>query len=49
MDNAKYLVGIDLGTSNCAMAYAELGQGAELTVFDFNDNAAFAAWRNCRA
>ena len=35
MDNAKYLVGIDLGTSNCAMAYAELARGAEAPVLDF--------------
>jgi hypothetical protein len=35
IDNAKYLVGIDLGTSNCAMAYVELARGAEGPVFDF--------------
>ncbi len=35
MDQAKYLVGIDLGTSNCAMAYVELARGADAPVIDF--------------
>jgi molecular chaperone DnaK (HSP70) len=35
MDEAKYLVGIDLGTSNCAMAYVELARGADAPVIDF--------------
>jgi molecular chaperone DnaK (HSP70) len=33
--DAHYLVGIDLGTSNCAVAYVEAGQGAEAPVVDF--------------
>ena len=36
MSEAEYLVGIDLGTSNCAMAYVELARGAEAPVVDFN-------------
>src|SRR5579862_2736637 len=35
MDESKYLVGIDLGTSNCAMAYVEPALGAEAQVTDF--------------
>lgn len=35
MSEAQYLVGIDLGTSNCAMAYVELARGAEAPVLDF--------------
>ena len=35
MNEAEYLVGIDLGTSNCAMAYVELARGAEAPVLDF--------------
>jgi hypothetical protein len=35
MDDSPYLVGIDLGTSNCAMAYAEAGRGPEAPVVDF--------------
>src|SRR5260221_12591395 len=35
MDEAKYLVGIDLGTSNCAMAYVELARGQDAPVIDF--------------
>jgi len=35
VSEAKYLVGIDLGTSNCAMAYVELGQGTDAPVSDF--------------
>ena len=35
MDQAKYLVGIDLGTSNCAMAYVELARVADAPVVDF--------------
>src|SRR5581483_514841 len=35
MAEAKYLVGIDLGTSNCAMAYVELARGADGPVIDF--------------
>src|SRR5690349_17981578 len=36
MSEAEYLVGIDLGTSNCAMAYVDLARGAEASVLDFN-------------
>ncbi|HTL17285.1 MAG TPA: Hsp70 family protein, partial [Patescibacteria group bacterium] len=36
MNEAKYLVGIDLGTSNSAMAYIELAKGAEAPVMDFD-------------
>src|SRR6185437_12494891 len=35
MSEAAYLVGIDLGTSNCAMACVELARGAEAPVQDF--------------
>jgi molecular chaperone DnaK (HSP70) len=35
MDTSPFLVGIDLGTSNCAMAYVEPGRGAEAPVTDF--------------
>jgi molecular chaperone DnaK (HSP70) len=35
MAEAKYLVGIDLGTSNCAMAYVEPRRGARSAVHDF--------------
>jgi len=30
-----YIVGIDLGTTNCALAFANPGQGAEAPVVDF--------------
>jgi len=36
MSEAQYLIGIDLGTSNCAMAYVELAHGAAAPVLDFN-------------
>ena len=32
---ARYVVGIDLGTSNCAVAFADVTQGAAATVTDF--------------
>src|SRR5579883_85290 len=32
---SSYLVGIDLGTSNCAMAYAEAAKGADAPIIDF--------------
>jgi molecular chaperone DnaK (HSP70) len=35
MAEAKYLIGIDLGTSNCALAYVEPARGAEAPVQDF--------------
>ena len=35
MSEAKYLVGIDLGTSNCAVAFVALAQGADAHVTDF--------------
>lgn len=35
MVEAKYLVGIDLGTSNCAMAWVELARGPDGPVVDF--------------
>jgi molecular chaperone DnaK (HSP70) len=35
MSEAKYLVGIDLGTSNCAMAFVDLAQGVDAYVRDF--------------
>lgn len=35
MGGAKYLVGIDLGTSNCAMACVESERGAQAPVLDF--------------
>lgn len=35
MSEAQYLIGIDLGTSNCAMAYIEIARGAEAPVEDF--------------
>src|SRR6185369_3529496 len=35
MGGAKYLIGIDLGTSNCAMAYVEPDLGANAPVLDF--------------
>lgn len=35
MSEAEYLVGIDLGTSNCALACVELARGAEAPVQDF--------------
>src|SRR5436190_23334391 len=34
MSEAKYLVGIDLGTSNCAVASVEVGLGPEAPVVD---------------
>jgi hypothetical protein len=34
MDDAQYVVGIDLGTSNCAVASAELDRGAAAPVID---------------
>ena len=33
--SAEYIVGIDLGTSNCAVAYADVARGAAATVADF--------------
>ena len=33
--SATHVVGIDLGTSNCAMAFARLGDGTEASVTDF--------------
>jgi len=33
--HADYLVGIDLGTSNCAVAFVEPSGGAEAPVNDF--------------
>src|SRR5512133_748589 len=35
MAEPKYLVGIDLGTSNCAMAFTEPAKGPEAPVVDF--------------
>jgi molecular chaperone DnaK (HSP70) len=35
MSQTAYLIGIDLGTSNCAVAYVEPGRGAEGPVLDF--------------
>ncbi len=35
MTDARYMVGLDLGTSNCAVAWAELARGAEAPVVDF--------------
>ena len=35
MSEAQYLVGIDLGTSNCALAYVDLARGAQAPVTDF--------------
>jgi molecular chaperone DnaK (HSP70) len=35
MGGAKYLIGIDLGTSNCAVAYVEPERGAQAPVVDF--------------
>jgi molecular chaperone DnaK (HSP70) len=35
MDEAPYLVGIDLGTSNCAMAYVEPARGPDSPIMDF--------------
>jgi hypothetical protein len=32
---ATHIVGIDLGTSNCAVAFARVNEGADLTVSDF--------------
>src|SRR5579864_3154352 len=32
---SPYLVGIDLGTSNCAMAYTEAARGADAPINDF--------------
>src|SRR5215203_4556506 len=32
---ATHIVGIDLGTSNCAVAFARVSEGADLTVSDF--------------
>jgi hypothetical protein len=36
MSEAEYLVGIDLGTSNCAIAFVELRRGLDAPVLDFN-------------
>src|SRR5687768_14963487 len=33
--SATHVVGIDLGTSNCAMAFARVADGADATVTDF--------------
>jgi molecular chaperone DnaK (HSP70) len=35
VSEAKYLVGIDLGTSNCAVAFTEPARGADAPVVDF--------------
>jgi molecular chaperone DnaK (HSP70) len=35
MSEARYLVGIDLGTSNCALAFVEPAQGPDAPVRDF--------------
>src|SRR3974390_495041 len=35
MSSSKYIIGIDLGTSNCAMAYVEPERGVEAPVLDF--------------
>jgi molecular chaperone DnaK (HSP70) len=35
MNEAEFVIGIDLGTSNCAMAYAPLAQGAKAAIADF--------------
>ncbi len=35
MSSANYIVGIDLGTSNCAVAYADVTHGAAAAVADF--------------
>ncbi len=35
MSEAKYLVGIDLGTSNCAMAFVEPERGPDAPITDF--------------
>src|SRR5579883_1833003 len=35
MTVSPYLVGIDLGTSNCAVAYVDPSQGADAKVVDF--------------
>jgi hypothetical protein len=35
MGEAQFLVGIDLGTSNCAMAFVDMARGAEAPVSDF--------------
>src|SRR5262249_35870480 len=35
MTDSTYLVGIDLGTSNCAVAYVEPAHGADARVADF--------------
>ncbi|HUR47835.1 MAG TPA: Hsp70 family protein, partial [Candidatus Saccharimonadales bacterium] len=35
MSEAQFLVGIDLGTSNCAMAFVDMARGAEAPVSDF--------------
>jgi molecular chaperone DnaK (HSP70) len=32
---SRYVIGIDLGTSNCAVAYTEPGAGAAAKIFDF--------------
>ena len=34
-DSAQYVVGIDLGTTNCALAYASLAEGPDAVVRDF--------------
>ena len=31
----SYIIGIDLGTTNCAVAFANPGQGADAVVGDF--------------
>jgi molecular chaperone DnaK (HSP70) len=35
MNHSRYLVGIDLGTSNCAVAFVEPARGAEAPIVDF--------------
>jgi molecular chaperone DnaK (HSP70) len=35
MSEAQFLVGIDLGTSNCAMAFVDMARGPEAPVCDF--------------
>jgi molecular chaperone DnaK (HSP70) len=35
MSEAEFVIGIDLGTSNCAMAFSPVAQGADASVIDF--------------
>jgi len=35
MSGASYIVGVDLGTTNCAVAFADPAQGSEAPVLDF--------------